>query len=237
MLHNCEIIAIFQIISFEKLKGVIMDLLLRRTRELELQIDEYLDIVVRGALLFKEGIKYYLKGQHDQFEEHVVLIDQMESRADSLRRSIETRLYLETLIPEFRGDVLGLLEASDKVMNLATETLTQFQVETPEILEDLKPMFMDLTDSTTAAVESMVLAIRAYFRELGKVRDHINKVMFYENESDSIGDKIKRLVFSKDIELSRKIHVRYFVYHIEEIADEAEDVCDRLAIATIKRHL
>jgi len=31
-----------------------------------------------------------------------------------------------------------------------------------EILEDLKPMFMDLADSTTAAVESMVLAIRAY---------------------------------------------------------------------------
>jgi len=67
----------------------------------------------------------------------------MESRADSLRRSIETRLYLETLIPEFRGDVLGLLESSDKVMNRLTETLTQFQVETPEILEDLKPMFME----------------------------------------------------------------------------------------------
>jgi predicted phosphate transport protein (TIGR00153 family) len=214
-----------------------MDLLLRKTKELELQIDEYLDVVVRGALVFREGVKYYLKGETEQFEEHMILIDQMESKADSLRRSIETRLYLETLIPEFRGDVLGLLESSDKVMNRTAETLTQFTIELPFIFEDLKPLFMDLTDAATAAVESMVLAIRAYFRELEKVRDHINKVMFYENETDSIGDKIKRTVFRKDIDLSLKIHMRNFVYHIEEIADEAEDVCDRLAIATIKRHL
>jgi len=31
--------------------------------------------------------------------------------------------------------------------------------------------------------------------------------------------------------------MRYFAYHIEGIADEAEDVCDRLAIAPIKRSL
>jgi len=31
--------------------------------------------------------------------------------------------------------------------------------------------------------------------------------------------------------------MRYFAYHIEQIADEAEDVCDRLAIATIKRYV
>jgi uncharacterized protein len=214
-----------------------MDLLLRKTRSLENQIDEYLDLVVRGALFFKEGVRCYVKGDTEQFEMHLRQIDATESSADGLRRSIETRLYMDTLIPEYRGDVLGLLESSDRVLNRSTETLTQFGVERPDILEDLKPMFLDLIDASMSSVESMVSAVRAYFREPDQVRDYITKAMFYEKESDVFGDRIKRTVFQKDIELSRKIHMRYFAHHIETIADEAEDVCDRLAIATIKRSL
>jgi len=35
--------------------------------------------------------------------------------------------------------------------------------------------------------------------------------------------------------LSRKIHLRYFALHIENISDYAEDVADRLTISVIKR--
>jgi uncharacterized protein len=214
-----------------------MDLLLRKTKELEMQIDEYLDLVISGSLHFREGLKYYLRGDIEPFEERMKRLDEIEGRADALRRSIETRLYLETLIPEFRGDVLGLLESSDKVLNLTTETLAQFSVELPDIREEYRQSFIDLSEASMSAVESMVMAVRSYFREVEKVRDCIAKVMFYEKESDKIGDRTKRLIFRSDLKLSQKIHLRYFSYHIELIADEAEDVCDRLAIASIKRHL
>jgi len=36
--------------------------------------------------------------------------------------------------------------------------------------------------------------------------------------------------------LSKKIHVRYFSYHVERIAEQSDDVCDRLAIAAIKKY-
>jgi uncharacterized protein Yka (UPF0111/DUF47 family) len=101
----------------------------------------------------------------------------------------------------------------------------------------LKPLYIELTDASMSAVEAMVGAGRSYFRDPQRVRDFINKTMFYEHEADSRGDQIKRRVFRMDIDLSRKVHMRYFAYHIEAIADEAEDVCDRLAIATIKRSL
>lgn len=214
-----------------------MDLLLRKTRKLERQIDEYLDQVIRGALVFKEGMKCYLRGQTDQFAVHMQDLENIESTGDTLRRSIETKLYMETLIPDSRGDVLGLLESSDRVLNRITETLAQFDVEVPEVMEEFKPLYLDLTDAAMSTVEHMVSAIRAYFREPDQVRDYINKAMFYEKQSDMIGDRIKRNIFRMDIDLSKKIHMRYFTYHIEAIADEAEDVCDRLAIATIKRSL
>jgi predicted phosphate transport protein (TIGR00153 family) len=214
-----------------------MDILLRNTHNLERQIDDYLDLVIRGALLFKEGLKCYCNGDIEHFGAHLRDLEAIESRADALRRSIETRLYAETLIPESRGDVLGLLESIDRVLNRTAETLTQFDIEMPDLLDELKPLFLELTEASMCAVESMVSAGRAYFRDPERVRDYINKTMFYEHEADSRGDQIKRRVFRMDIDLSRKVHMRYFAYHIETISDEAEDVCDRLAIATIKRSL
>jgi predicted phosphate transport protein (TIGR00153 family) len=214
-----------------------MAVLFKKTKLLEAQIEEYLDCVVRGALLFRQGVKYYLGNQIDDFEARLNDLDNLESHGDQLRRQIETSLYEHTLIPESRGDVLGLLESTDAVLNTMDETLMQFSVEIPEIIPELHQMYIELAEISTAAVEAMVLAIRSYFRDLTGVRDHINKVQFYENESDKIARKIKRIVFRKDLRLSHKIHMRYFAYHIENIADEAEDVTDRLAIATIKRYL
>ena len=214
-----------------------MAVLFKKTKVLEAQIEEYLDCVVRGALLFRQGVKYYLENRMDDFEARLKDLDNLESHGDQLRRQIETSLYEHTLIPESRGDVLGLLESTDAVLNTMDETLMQFSVEIPELIPELHQMYIELAEISTAAVESMVLAIRSYFRDLNAVRDHINKVQFFENESDKIARKIKRIVFRKDLRLSHKIHMRYFAYHIENIADEAEDVTDRLAIATIKRYL
>jgi hypothetical protein len=211
---------------------------LKKTKKLELQIDEFLDFIINGALIFKQAVKFYLNGEIDQFEERLKEIDKTESDADTLRRTIEEKLYVKTLIPENRGDVLGLLESTDKVMNLIAETLAQFSVEIPKISADVQNLFFELTEATISSVEYLVTALRSYFTNITLVRDNIQKVIFYEKESDKIADKIKRTVFqSSNLELAEKIHMRYFVYHIERIADEAEDVCDRLSIAVIKRYL
>lgn len=214
-----------------------MSVFLKKTKKIELQIDEYLDKVLNGALVLKQGIKYYLNNQIELFKERLAELDTLENDADSLRRTIETKLYMHTLIPEHRGDVLGLLESSDKVLNITKETLFQFDVEIPIILNEFVPLFNELTDVTISAVESMVSAVRSYFLNIQLVRDHINKTIFFEKESDKIADKIKRMIFADpDLDLSQKMHIRYFAHHIEIIADAAEDVTDRLAIAVIKRY-
>ena len=209
-----------------------------KTKKLEFQIDEYLDVVMRGSLVFKQGIKYYLNKQLQEFEVKLKELEMLENNADNLRRSIETKLYTYTLIPDHRGDVLGLIENSDKVINKLKDTLTQFSVELPEIYPDIQLLFTELTEVCTFAVESTVQAVRSYFREFQLVRDHINKVLFYEKEADKLSDRIKRDIFRRtDIHLSEKMHLRNFTFHIDSIADRAEDVCDRLSIAVIKREV
>ncbi len=214
-----------------------MPILFKKVKKLEAEIDRYFDLVVQGGLLFKQGLRFYLDGQDEDFESRLDSLRQIESKGDELRRLIEENLYLQTLIPEYRGDVLGLLESTDKVLNMLNETLEQFSVERPRIRADLTLYFGELCDAVVSAVEYTVSADRAYFNDLASVRDAITKVIFYEKESDRIAEKIKRKLFLTDDRLSYKIHQRYFTYHIEQIADAAEDVCDRLAIAAIKRFM
>ena len=214
-----------------------MSLFLKKTKKLEVQIDEFLDKVLNGALVLRQGVRYYLNNQSELFHERLKEIDTLENDADNLRRTIETKLYMHTLIPEHRGDVLGLLESSDKVLNITKETLFQFDVENPNLFPDVVPLFNELIEATISAVESMVSAVRSYFLNIQLVRDHINKTIFFEKETDRIADKIKRMIFAdSDLDLSQKIHIRYFAHHLEIIADAAEDVTDRLATAVIKRY-
>jgi predicted phosphate transport protein (TIGR00153 family) len=212
-----------------------MSVLFKKTKELESQIDEYLDSVIKGGLIFKTGIKCYLEGQTAEFENHLSDLRKIEDHADDLRRNIEIKLYARTLIPEARGDVLGLLESCDKVLNITTETLLEFSVEIPDIAKPLKQDFMELADSSISCLENTVSGIRSYFKNIDAVRDYVTKVQFYKKETNGIAERIKRTVFRSKKRHSYKIHIRYFTFHIERIAEHSEDVCDRLSIATIKR--
>lgn len=212
-----------------------MAILFRATKKLEAQIDEFLDTINEAALVFKLGVKNYLEKNTAEFAERIDKIAKLESKADDLRRRIETQLYEQTLIPEHRGDVLGILESTDAVIDTMKETLFQFEVETPDIPVNLIDYYKELTDMSIASTENLVIAIRAFFRDVKTVKDYLHKVIFYEKEADRIGHNLKREAFKMPIELSHKFHLRYFALHIQNVSDRSEDVADRLAIYTIKR--
>ena len=214
-----------------------MAILFKPTKQLEMQIDEFLDAVSQGAIVFKQGIKNYLEGDNKNFCERLEIIGKLESSADNLRRTIENRLYTHTLIPEHRGDVLGLLESTDNIIDTMKETLNQFDIESPYIPENLSSGFLELAEMSIQSSESLVSAARAFFKDVNSVKDHLHKVYFYEKEADRLGNKIKKEAFQLDIDLSLKFHLRNFALHIQEVSDKAEDVADRLAIYTIKRTL
>ena len=209
----------------------------KRSRMLETQIDAFLDAISQGAIIFKQAIRDYLEGETEKFEERIVTIGKLEAKADELRRTVESQLYGQSLIPEHRGDVLGLLECMDNVVDTAKATLSQFSVESPDIPHELDNEYTELAETAANAAESIVLATRAFFRDVHAVKDHLHKVYFYEKEADKIGDRLKRHVFSLEIDLSQKTHLRYFALNIDNLAERAEEVADRLSIYAIKREI
>ena len=93
--------------------------LFRGTRQLESQIDEFLDRISEAGIIFQGAIKLYMDcGSCREFEASAEQVSKLEDRGDELRRTIETQLYEQTLIPDLRADVLSLLENLDWLLNI-----------------------------------------------------------------------------------------------------------------------
>ncbi len=214
-----------------------MPSLLKISKILKAEIDDFLNLVSEGGILFGKAFETYLQGDMEEFENRLKVITEYERRADDLRLDIERQLYMKTLIPENRGDVLAILENTDDVIDNFKETLTKFSVEKPAIDEKFNDFFIELLHSTSESIEWLVRAIRAFFKDFSSVHDHIHKVAFYEHEADVAAVKLKRAIFNSDLSLSQKMHLRYFAENLESISDGAEAVSDRLAIYTIKREV
>ncbi len=209
--------------------------LFRTSKAIENQIDEFLDVVAEGALVYKEGVKAYLDGDSADFEARLLSIDKLEARADKLSKEVEADLYSHSLIPEHRGDVLGLLENADNVIDTAKASLYQFSVEQPNIPEEYNLQYLKLAEACYESVEAVIVSARAFFRDVTAVKDNLFKVHHYEKEADQISDALKRSIFASSLDLSHKIHLRYFALNVEKVSDKAEAVADRLAIYAIKR--
>lgn len=211
--------------------------LFRSNKIIEAQIDEFFDQIAEGVLVFTEGVRAYLAGRQEDFQSRLQAIDNHETRADRLSKEVESRLYSHSLIPEHRGDVLGLLENSDNIIDAAKISLHQFAVENPDIPQPYHDGYERLALAGAQAAEAVTMAARAFFRDAGAVKDHLFKVHHYEKEADRISDALKRAVFRSDLDLAHKTQLRYFAHNVEKVSDQAEAVADRLAISAIKRNL
>jgi hypothetical protein len=141
------------------------------------------------------------------------------------------------LIPESRGDVLGLLETTDNVIDATKKVLSHFDVERPQVREFLRPVLLKLARASAQALDNVVRGNRAFFKNQEGVEDFIHKVHFYEHEADQLEEQAKRAIFgAEEIErLSEKLQLRDFVELIASLSDEAEDVAERLSVYAIKR--
>jgi uncharacterized protein len=212
-----------------------MATLFSKTKELVLQIDNFIDLTLESALHFKEGVKLYLEGNKKEFELKIDKLRDAEKQADNIRKNVEGQLYRETLIPESRGDVLGVLESMDSIIDRTKYTIQEFSIEQPAIPAKLKGSYLKLTEQVVLSVESLSYTVRAYFHDITAVKDHLHKVKFYESEADSIAENLKRDIFKMKLHLSVKMHLKSFVDNIDILADYAESVSERITIATIKR--
>lgn len=210
--------------------------LFKRTSELEQKIDGFFDKFSETTVVYRLAIRAYLKeGLNDEFHDRLKRVNDLESEADTLRRDIEKQLYTNTLIPDSRGDVLGLIETVDQLFSILVGSLWAFSIEQPKIPKEYRVGYRKLTTMVVKAADELGLSGRAYFRNPYDVPAYNHKVMLFEKEADILSTSIKRDIFSSELDLAQKLHLKSFVEQIDSVADMAEDIADRLSIYAIKR--
>ena len=210
-----------------------------RTSTLIHQIDEFLDKVSEGAMVFEEGIDTYTKhGVDENCETKLQHLNELKKGASALSRDVITNLYAQMLVPESRSDILELVSALNRILDILHHEFTDLTISNPEIPDGIKTGFEELTKYVVKTVDATVLAARAYFKDINAVRDHIHKISHYESEADEAAIRLKKMIFADpDLNFELKVLLRDGVNDIDKIADKAEEIGDRLSIYSIKRAL
>lgn len=209
-----------------------------KSTEIEKDIHEFLSEVSEAGILFTQGVKAYLNTYMASFKSFLQQTVETEHSADELRRAIKEKLYGRTLIPESRGDVLRLIESMDSLLGQYKGTMWRLEIEQPEISNEFLEDFNTLVQCVVASVEAVTQAIRAFFRNRDEVKEHMLKVSVWETEADITSTRLQMAIFRREgLDLSRQMQLRDFVRQVDQIADQAEDLADSLAIYVIKRAL
>ena len=199
-------------------------------------IEGYLKKVTECTELAKKALLLYIdKGCCEKFDELVTKTHMAESCSDDLRREIEILLYEKALMPESRGDILGMLETVDKIPNKAESVTFQMQTEVLRIPDEFKPELRKIININFDIFADVKKAIRAIFNDIDEVRRITNEIDKKESGSDSMERDLIKKLFSSNINIGEKILLKELIIEIGSISDRAENVADRLNIMAVKR--
>ena len=213
-----------------------MTLFFSKTNKLLEMIEEYLEKVTECMEQARKTLLLYIdKGFCEEFDRLVTKTHMAESRSDDLRREIEISLYEKALIPESRGDILGLLEAVDRIPNKAESVAFQMQTEALRIPYEFKSELRKIININFDIFKDIKRAIKAVFKNIKEVRNITNEIDKKESSSDSMERGLIRKLFSSDIDIGEKILLKELIIEIGSISDRAEDTADRLNIMAVKR--
>ena len=151
--------------------------LFSQTKELENKIDLLHDKIIDMAMNFRQAMNVFvMEKRNHEYKKLNKIIKNIEHEADVLRRDIESKLYEQNLIPDFRADVLEMVENIDSVLNKFDEVAYKLYIERPEIPQVYHALFKELVHQVTECTENMAIASRAFFRDFAIVRDYSKKV-------------------------------------------------------------
>jgi len=201
------------------------------------KIKGYLDQVDRCRNRFRVCIERLILEPGN--EENPAILEEVhrsESNADDLRRTIELQLYERALIPESRGDVLGLLETMDAIPGMFQSLCYQVLLEKIVFPDTFRERYLHLVDVNLKSYDLVREAMLGLFYN-DDVKTQTDLVDAVESDSDHIERDLIRDIFSSKIDKADKILLKEIVINTGDISDQAETVKDRLILAIIKRKI
>jgi len=209
-----------------------------KNKELLAKLNEYLNVAEATFNVFDEAVKYLL--EHNIDEHFCVLAQktqQNESRADDIRREIETFMYEKSLLPETREDLLNILETIDKIPDHAEIIVNSFIDQRTLLQPEIKNYTIELLGVSGEAFRQTIEATKNCF---GK-RDLVKELNMLVDKNENIGDDLERkmisTIFSLDLHAGDKLLQKELIINFGAICDLCKATMDKLVICSVKRQV
>ncbi len=212
--------------------------LFRKEQKIESLIYDYLDRMRMAQENFLKAMNtYFEKSFCEDFEFLIEQTHKVESRADDIRNEIETMMYAKALIPESRGDILGLLEAIDQIPSVFERILYIIQTQRLSIPDFLVLDIKELLRVSLECCDLLIKQVEALFKKSEKVRSLGLPIDNNESHCDHIERRLITRVFDSDLDPFQKLQLKEMVIQMGEISDQADRVSRRVYIISVKRRV
>ncbi len=212
-----------------------MKILIGKGKLVEEKIYEYLDEIKEAKVVFKKLMENYLGGKKKIKGKESKEVHSFEAKADDIRRDIEQLLYGKVLLPEFRRDILNLLEVLDKMPNKCESIIFMIELQNMKVPSILKKDTLELVEINARAVDKVVEAIKVLLENPKDVDSIVEEIDRIESESDKKErEMIKKLFSSRSIDKADKILLKELILEIGSISDYGENIGDVITILNIK---
>ncbi|MCD6189871.1 MAG: TIGR00153 family protein [Thermococcus sp.] len=199
-------------------------------------IDRHLEAVESTIIKLRELVGAYVNGEIEKAETLMGEVEELERKADSLRREIETMLYQGAFLPVNRGDYARLSELVDSVADAAESAAHSLILAKPKVPADLKQEILELLDYSLRTYQLLEEAVKALNTNVDEAIEYVKKTEIAEEDADKIEYSLLRKVFeSEKITTFAKIIWDKVITKIGDIADRAEDASDQVLLMALKR--
>ncbi|AKI97562.1 TIGR00153 family protein [Kosmotoga pacifica] len=198
---------------------------------------KHLDAVEETLEALKEFIFALKENDSKKLEELYNEVHIRETNADSIRRKMESEMYQGAFLPNFRGDLLGLVESFDRIANNAESISDQISLQKMDIPETLHAEIVKQLELSHETFKVVKKAAEAMFEDLEKAGEYVIETEKLEHKEDIFERELIKKIYSKELPLAEKMQLRELVMHIGNLADLSEDCSDRIEIVILKRRV
>jgi predicted phosphate transport protein (TIGR00153 family) len=160
-----------------------------------------------------------------------------ESKADDVREEIKTLMYSKVLLPESRGDIMGLLESIDQIPRFFEIILNIIRTQKLAIPALIVSDVRELVSVSMEACDLMIMQVEDLLQRGRRIPELLDVIDEKESQCDVIERQIIITLFDSDIDPFLKIQLKELVVFLGEISDQADRVSKRINIISLKRRV
>jgi len=216
----------------------LMKFLFRKQHQVQILVERYLEHIRNVQQAFSQGINSCLDGDvRDDFNTLVDETHHFESRADDVREEIKTLMYSKVLLPEARGDIMGLLESIDQIPRFFEIVLNIIRSQKLTIPDVIVSEVRELVSVSLESCDLMIKQVEDLLQRGRRIPELLDVIDEKESQCDAIEHRIIITLFDSDIDPFLKIQLKELVVFLGEISDQADRVSKQINIINLKRRV